>query len=449
MKTEKKTAAFPDVVKAYNADPNDVTALYDMSTAIAYAVLKKVISTTANPVLNTIRRELTRDRADLANLQYSNDNATRIAFNVDGDMTIEVVDPDLVTAAAKKAALPLGDGLDLVHTAVVTILEETAAQRDRDPDLAVDMERPYCKRVLRKRVYIKDETAASNWEDVTTTPIQEAYKAVRRAIDASRAAQVDPRNGYTYIEDLATDEETNATETIYRRMDKYADLGGSVHDYNGKETAATTASAAAVDDLKAADRVVASLELTDRQAVVLKYRRQGFGYKAIATRLNVTQRAIAKTAAQIQTKAAAHGLKAENTPAPHVCPVVTLPDPVAAVYCGPHFKYEYTPAPYTNEEKKTPATPAPVAAVVNPVLDVRDPNAAALAHWLACPVYHHVTIEDHEEKRLARWLACPVYHHVTIEDRAAAAIVVNNSRRAAFIAEHGQAVYDRCVRIYG
>ena len=334
---EKKTATFPEVVKAYNADPANAAALYDMSTAIAYAVLKKVISTTANPVLNTIRRELTRDRADLAALQYSNDNATRIAFNSDGDMTIEVVDPALVTAAAKKAALPLGDGLDLVHEAVVCILEETAAQLEHDPALPVDMERPYTKRALRKRVYIKDASAASNWEDVTTTPIQEAYKAVRRAIDASRAAQVDPRNGYTYLEDLATDEESNATETIYRRMDKYADLGGNVHDYNGKETAATTASAAAVADLKNADAVVASLELTDRQAVVLKYRRQGFGKKAIATRLNVSPTAVLKTITQIQAKAAAHGLKAENAPAPHVVPVVTIPAPAAPRYTGPPF----------------------------------------------------------------------------------------------------------------
>ena len=50
------------------------------------------------------------------------------------------------------------------------------------------------------------------------------------------------------------------------------------------------------------------MELTDRQAQILRLRMQGKGYKAIATYLGVTQRAIAKTVAQIQSKATAAGL---------------------------------------------------------------------------------------------------------------------------------------------
>lgn len=303
--TDKTPTTFANIIAAYNADPASEKALTDLATATTFAVMKKVINTTANPTLTSIRKELTRDRADLDRLTYANENATRLTFNSDGDPVVEVLDPALVEVSAKLAGLPLGDGLDLVHDAVVAIMEQTAAQLDRDPGQPVDMERRYTVRRLKRKVYIQTAESVNGWETVETSPIQEVYKAVRRSIDASRAAQTDPRNGYTYLEDLAIDDESGEAATIYRRLPKYADMGGRVCDFNGKETVATSAAAADVEDL---DRLVASLNLTDRQATVLRLRLQGYGYKAIATRFGVTQRAVAKTVAQIQTKATAIGL---------------------------------------------------------------------------------------------------------------------------------------------
>ncbi len=306
MKETIKTT-FADAVKSYNADPANVDALTTVATAVTYAVLKKVINTTSNPTLQTIRKELTRDRADLDRLAYATDNATRLAFNESGDLVVEVVDQRLVDASAKLAGLTLGDGLDLVHDAVCAILEQTAAQMERDPGMPTDLERPYETRRLKRKVYIKSTESAGAWETVETSPIQEVYKTVRRSIDASRAAQTDPRNGYTYLEDLAIDSESGEQATVYRRLPKYADLGGRVCDFNGAETIPTTAAAV---DVEETDRIVAALKLTDRQATILAYRQKGYGYKAIATAMGVSDSAIKGQLAEIRRKWSAAGLKA-------------------------------------------------------------------------------------------------------------------------------------------
>ena len=121
------------------------------------------------------------------------------------------------------------------------------------------------------------------------------YRAVRKAVQDSRATQTDPRNGYSYIEELTAD----GLDTIYHRLQKYADLGG--YDCNGLYTA---------DRQTAADyeAIVERLELTDRQAVVIRLRMQGKGNKAIATYLGVTPQAVQNTLAKIQRKAAKIGL---------------------------------------------------------------------------------------------------------------------------------------------
>lgn len=305
--TNKTVTTFADVIAAYNGNPNDAQTLTDLATAVTYAVLKKVINTTSNPTLQTVRRELTRDRADLDRLTWTNNNATKIAFNADGDMVAEVIDGNLAKASAKLASLTLGDGLDLVNDAIVAILDETGKQLDREPGKPVDMERVYSVRRLKRKVYIKTVDSVGGWETVETSPIQEVYKAVRRSIDASRAMQTDPRNGYTYLQDLATDSESGETETIYRRLPKYADIGGRVCDFNGKEVVLTSA---AVVDVEDTDRIIAMLNLTDRQATILAYRQKGYGYKAIATRMGVSDSAVKGQIAEIRRKWRAAGLAA-------------------------------------------------------------------------------------------------------------------------------------------
>lgn len=145
----------------------------------------------------------------------------------------------------------------------------------------------------------------NGWETVETTPIREIYKAVRRSINTSRAMATDPRNGYSYIESMATDPETGETETVYRRLTKYADLGGYACDFNG----ACTLYSVDAETVRDTDTLIESMNLTKKQAQVLALRQSGYGYKAIATYLGVTQRAVAKTVEAIQKKAIAIGLK--------------------------------------------------------------------------------------------------------------------------------------------
>lgn len=279
----------------------ELTAL---ATAVAYSVINKCIdpqrktaaqrdtasNTGFNPAMVALKRGIAADLATLDNTRRTANAATANTYNADGDLVTVIADKDANNALAGLIDETLSDGIDLVQTAALAILEQAAEHANGESWL----DTPYTVRRLSRRVYIRtDESAA--YRDDETTPIQEVYRAVRQAVQNSRAVQTDPRNGYSYIEDLTAD----GLDTIYYRMNKYTDLGG--YDCNGNYT---------TDRQTAADyeTIVASLNLTDRQAQILRLRMQGKGYKAIATYLGVTQRAIAKTVGQIQTKATAAGL---------------------------------------------------------------------------------------------------------------------------------------------
>ena len=88
-------------------------------------------------------------------------------------------------------------------------------------------------------------------------------------------------------------------------MAKYADLGGYACDFN-KACTLYSADAQTVEDT---DELISRMNLTKKQAQVLSLRQSGYGYKAIATYLGVTQRAVAKTVEAIQKKALAIGLQ--------------------------------------------------------------------------------------------------------------------------------------------
>lgn len=297
-------------------------ALLDLSTVFAYSVVNKCIDpqrkTAAtmdavsdngqNPALLELKRGIAFDRRTLDKTAAAAMAATRATLNKDGDPVTEVVDGE---AEANLVALldeTLSDGLDLVQTAAAALLEQAIDHADGPGWL----DRPYTIRRLSRRVYIKETDSAAYRED-KTTPAQEVYRAVRRAVQESRAVQTDPRNGYCYLEELTAD----GLDTIYFRLQKYADLGGYAH--NGQDGDRLPGSPAGfgqggthytVDRQTVTDynTIMERLNLTDRQAQVLRLRMQGKGYKAIATYLGVTQRAIAKTVEQVQKKAVAIGL---------------------------------------------------------------------------------------------------------------------------------------------
>lgn len=281
--------------------------LIDLSTAIAYSVINKCLDPqrkTAtehetisnnghNPALLEVKRGIAFDRRMLDNTAAAADKATRTTYNADGDMVTEIADRDAETALAALIGETLSDGIDLVQTAACALLEQAADHAD---PAAPWLDTPYTVRRISRRVYIKDEDTAA-WRDEETTPIQEVFKEVRRAVMNSRAVQTDPRNGYTYIEDYAKDD-CGGLEVIYHRLQKWADIGGFNHD--GHYTADRQSMVDYYDILN-------RLELTGRQAVVMRYRMQGNGYKAIASHLGVTPRAVAKTVELVRKKAAEIG----------------------------------------------------------------------------------------------------------------------------------------------
>lgn len=302
--TQNKQATFSALLETYASEHEKGTnttaytqALENLATAVAYSVLKKCIDTSYNETLVSIRHELTRDRKNIENTVYCSEHATKLAYNDNGDLTQVVLDNDCKKALTTLASANFGDGLDLVNDAIVAILEETEKQLARGEK--IDFEKVYTVRRLNKKVWIKSEDSVKGWETVETTPIREVYKAVRRAINSSRALATDPRNGYSYIEDLSTDTEGGETSTIYRRLTKYANLGGYATDYNNACTFYTVDS----ETVKDTDELLTALNLTKRQAQVLNLRQSGYGYKAIATYLGIRPDSVRDTLKAIQKKA--------------------------------------------------------------------------------------------------------------------------------------------------
>lgn len=256
-----------------------------------------------NPMMQTLRREVFADVAALDNLRDAINAALEVRFNQDGDALTDIVDKKAWERSNVLSRERLGDGMDLVQDVVLALLEEQAAGHDT---AAGWLDTPYTVRQLDRRVLIKDTDSAA-YHDEQVTPSQAAFRNVGYAIRKSRSMQIDPRNGYTYLSELTED----GLDTIYRRLGKYSDLSGCacnghISDMAGAPAGWYSGDGLCVADTQTADdmgELVARLELTDRQATVLKYRMQGYGTKAIATRLGVSRQAIAKTLDGIGKKA--------------------------------------------------------------------------------------------------------------------------------------------------
>ena len=288
------------------------TALTDLATACTFSVLKKLCNvggtvteqtkstTDTAKAIRQLRQSLAKDLHDLDRIKYASENATAQEYNADGDLITVVKDKDLHNALTALCAESFGDGIDLMHTAVTTILTETQKATDLTAEF---METPYNVRRLKRKVYIKEADTVGGYETVTTTAIQEVYKAIRRDVESNRTMQI-ASNKYTYLESIATDTESDTETEIYRRLPKYSGLAYEITDYNGKVTAIT----ADTETVNTTDRLIEKMNLTTKQAKVLQLRQSGYGYKAIATYLGVTQRAVAKTVKAIQAKALAIGV---------------------------------------------------------------------------------------------------------------------------------------------
>lgn len=301
-------AAFADLLRTYETDylagTDYTSSLYALATACALSVAKKCLDpqrktatereTVSNggmsPALAAVRRGIMADTALLDNLRTAHNAAYAMRYNAAGDLVSEVVDKAAEKAATAMQGDTLSDGLDLVNSAVVAILEQSAEHSAVGIGF---METAYTMRRLSRKVVIKAEDGAK-WEDVETSPIREVYRHIRREVQNSRAMQTDPRNGYLYIEDVVADPDSDKTETIYRRLHKWADLGGYTHtgDYTADEQTAADY-----------DTIVAALNLSARQAQVVRLRMSGYGYKAIGTYMGIDHSNVIRVCKQVQAKA--------------------------------------------------------------------------------------------------------------------------------------------------
>lgn len=251
-------------------------------------------------LIDSILRGVYSDRSDLDRIAYATEHATErvTRYGKDGEEHTETVilDHDCHTAARQLAADTLTDASDLVQTAALAILDETDKASRRAPLSSGFMEVEYEVRKLKKNVRITADSVGG-WETVNTTPVQQAFKAVRRAVESTRAI-TNASNKYTYLDYTETDPETGAEVTVYRRLPMYSNLAGETTDISGKVTY-ITADQTTVDR---ADDILAALNLTDLEARVFKHLLSGYGYKAIATALGVTDDSAKGTVKRIRAK---------------------------------------------------------------------------------------------------------------------------------------------------
>lgn len=300
--------AFTSLLRTYEEETRKGTnteaytkALTELATAVSYSVLKKCINVSYSETLVKVKNAITHDTKTLSNTKHSSNEATETVYTKDGDRETVTKDSSYKQAFDKLASECLLDGLDIVNTAIVSIIEET---RKTDGETVHFMENAYNVKRLKRKVWIKMEDSASGWEEVATSPIKEVYRAIRRYIENNRTLGTDARNGYAYLEDIATEEETGTEEVIYRRLRKYSQLATYTEDFNGQQTLSSVnpCDAATVEEL------IAVLNLSKQQVEILQYRMSGYGYKAIATKLGVKGANVQTQLKRIQTKAETSGI---------------------------------------------------------------------------------------------------------------------------------------------
>lgn len=306
--------------------------LSELSTAIAFSTVRKLIDPQSknaarrddvsnsgfSPAMVAIRRGIAADRALLDNTARNANAATVTELDKNGDMVTNIANADANENANNLIQKCLSDGIDLVQSAALALLEEIARAGGVSAVYPGWLDTVYTDRKLSKRVYIRLSDSAA-YADVETTPIQEACRAVRRAVQNSRAVNADPRCKYVYISDEVKDGED--IDRIYYRMPKYSDIGGYAH--NGRYSDRIPGSPAGyesegdvvtgdIETARGMNEITEKLNLTIRQKGILTLRLQGWGQRAIATYLGVKPQAIQKAVYSMRKKCYEIGLDPEK-----------------------------------------------------------------------------------------------------------------------------------------
>ena len=288
--------------------PEGIATLNALSTAVCYSVLKKCIdpqrkkaleqgkpsNSGCNQTLVNLWREISVANRYAKQLLYCTRNAEKFEFNANGETVSIVIDKDVADKLNKLIDERMNDSNDLLQECMLSILLEINKQKCNKQ--SVDLERPYNIKVLSKRIYLNLEDTPE-YRCKETTPIQEVFKAVRRVLVNNRSLCIDSSCKYSYIQEFATDD-NGFLDTVYYRCGKYADIGGYAKDFNGAETLYTVEN----EQVYTMEKMVKSLNLTARQAQILKLRLEGLSVHAIADRMNITQQGVQKHMKLIQDK---------------------------------------------------------------------------------------------------------------------------------------------------
>lgn len=246
-----KSTSFKQALQACNSNNVEANKIIQLATAAAVSVVKRVLQVTQDKVSQAIYTDL--------------------VTNTHG-----------------------GDADDLIQVAAVAILQQM--QRMQAVGDKIDLESVYTKKTLRKRTLVISGGNKLNYINKDTTGIQEIFRAVRSYINSNKHRYL--ISNFSYLQAVAKDTQ----EVYYYRLPKYADLGGYIQDYNGKNTFYTV-SDNATDDIARVKQIIDTLKLTATQAEILKLRLQGLSYREIAARRGTSATAVLKTIKQIQAKA--------------------------------------------------------------------------------------------------------------------------------------------------
>lgn len=324
MKKENvNKSAFAELMRNYETATTDETrgiALQALAKACTYSVLKKLIDPQSkntdgkatkngngcSPAILKLKKSLYADTLMLDTLNDINRNGDgrTTRYDINGNSKEVITDKaayDRYNAAIDRFVdETISDGYDLIQVAAVALLEQSTKV---DTTVSDWLERPYTKRALTRKVYINTADADKEWIIAETTPIQEVFKAIRRYIVDNRSINIDPRCKYVYLSELAIDPDNDDTaEQIYRRLSRYLQaVSTEIHvDRLGNVTMTATTTHSDVDII---DEMLARLDLTTREAAVVKCRLQGYGNKVIANTLHVTENAVKGCLHRVRDKA--------------------------------------------------------------------------------------------------------------------------------------------------
>lgn len=181
---------------------------------------------------------------------------------------------------------------DLISVATVAILENL--NKYGNLSAKVTYQKPQ-RQIIYGNGDIKYTTAVA-------VPIQIVYRTVRKYISGCKNGGSLGADGYSYIAitDSDTNTDTDTDTVIYRRLGKYADIGGYTSE--GLYTVSE-------EDVAKVDNIIARLDLTREQKRILSLRQGGYSFGAIADILGITQEAVKKTVKRIRCKAVKIGFE--------------------------------------------------------------------------------------------------------------------------------------------